>query len=239
MCGIAGILNARGTPVDLVQVKAMTDAIAHRGPDGEGQFVDVAMYDAVLALCERMIHQHSYTGEVPGPEGNAHPLLCPFGMFAASDGWISIACPYDHFWHTLTEIMGRPELGTDPRFLENADRSTHSDEVIAIVSEWTRQHSKAELIELLGGKVPFGPVNTVADIVADPHVDSRNMLAQVTHPGSERIGTIANTPIHMSKTQGGVHRRTAILSEDADDVLADAGYGAAEITRLRNAGVII
>ena len=111
--------------------------------------------------------------------------------------------------------------------------------MIAIVSEWTRQHSKAELIELLGGKVPFGPVNTVADIVADPHVDSRNMLAQVAHPGSERIGTIANTPIHMSKTQGGVHRRTAILSEDADDVLADAGYGAAEITRLRNAGVII
>ena len=214
-------------------------AVRHAERTGEGQFVDVAMYDAVLALCERMIHQHSYAGEVPGPEGNAHPLLCPFGMFAASDGWVSIACPSDHFWRTLTETMGRPELGTDPRFLENAGRSAHSDEVIAIVSDWTRRHSKAELSELLGGKVPFGPVNTVADVMADPHVQARNMLARVAHPGSERIGTIANTPIHMSKTQGGVHRRTSLLSEDADDVLTAAGYGAAEIARLREAGAII
>ena len=251
MGGIMGITGPdRGQPLkvgpgvgDTVPAMLLTvgilAAVRHAEHTGEGQFVDVAMYDAVLALCERMVHQHSYAGEVPGPEGNAHPLLCPFGMFAASDGWVSIACPYDHFWHTLAKIMGRPELGTDPRFLENADRSAHSDEVIAIVSDWTRRHSKAELIELLGGKVPFGPVNTVADVVADPHVEARNMLAQVAHPGSERIGTIANTPIHMSKTQGGVHRRTAILSEDADDVLADAGYGAAEITRLREAGVII
>jgi crotonobetainyl-CoA:carnitine CoA-transferase CaiB-like acyl-CoA transferase len=251
MGGIMGITGPdRGQPMkvgpgvgDTVPAMLLTvgilAAVRHAERTGEGQFVDVAMYDAVLALCERIIHQHSYAGEVPGPEGNAHPLLCPFGMFAASDGWISIACPYDHFWHTLTEIMGRPELGTDPRFLKNADRSAHSDEVIAIVSDWTRRHSKAELIELLGGKVPFGPVNTVADVVADPHVEARNMLAQVAHPGSDRIGTIANTPIHMSKTQGGVHRRTAILSEDADDVLAAAGYGAAEITRLREAGVII
>ena len=214
-------------------------AVRHAERTGEGQFVDVAMYDAVLALCERIIHQYSYAGEVPGPEGNAHPLLCPFGMFAASDGWVSIACPSDHFWRTLSEIMGRPELGTDPRFRENADRSAHGDEVIAIVSDWTRRHGKAELIELLGGKVPFGPVNTVADVMADPHVQARNMLARVAHPGSERIGTIANTPIHMSKTQGGVHRRTATLGEDADEVLAAAGYGAAEIARLREAGAII
>ena len=111
--------------------------------------------------------------------------------------------------------------------------------MIAIVSDWTRRHSKAELIELLGGKVPFGPVNTVADVMADPHVQARNMLARVAHPGSERIGTIANTPIHMSKTRGGVHRRASVLGEDADEVLAAAGYGAAEIARLREAGAII
>ena len=97
--------------------------------------------------------------------------------------------------------------------------------MIAIVSDWTRRHRKEELTERLGGKVPFGPVNTVADVMADPHVGARNMLARVAHPGSEGIGTIANTPIHMSKTPGGVHRRAATLSEDADDVLAAAGYG--------------
>jgi crotonobetainyl-CoA:carnitine CoA-transferase CaiB-like acyl-CoA transferase len=251
MGGIAGITGPdREQPLkvgpgvgDTVPAMLLTigilAAVRHAERTGEGQFIDVAMYDAVLALCERIIHQHSYTGEVPGPEGNAHPLLCPFGMFAASDGWVSIACPNEHFWLTLTEIMGRPDLGTNPRFLENADRSANSDEVIAIVSDWARRHSKAELIELLGGKVPFGPVNTVADIMADPHVQARDMLVRLAHPGSEQIATIANTPIRMSKTQGGVHRRGAILSEDADDVLAAAGYGTAEITRLRQAGVII
>ncbi|MDP6344201.1 MAG: CoA transferase [Alphaproteobacteria bacterium] len=214
-------------------------AVHHAGRTGQGQFVDVAMYDGILALCERIVHQHSYGGVVPGPEGNAHPLLCPFGMFPAKDGWISIACPRDHFWVILTEIMGRPELGTDPHYLENVDRSARNDEVVAIVSDWTRELTKAELIELLGGKVPFGPVNTVADIVSDPHVEARHMLAEVSHPGNEHTVKIANTPIHMNKTQGGVHRRTPTLSQDADDVLAAAGYDAAEIARLRESGVII
>ena len=68
-------------------------AVYRANKTGEGQFVDVAMYDAVLAFCERIVYQYSYTGDVPGPEGNAHPLLCPFGMFPVRDGLVAIACP--------------------------------------------------------------------------------------------------------------------------------------------------
>ena len=75
-------------------------AVFRANKTGEGQFVDVAMYDAMLAFCERIIYQYSYTGEVPGPEGNAHPLLCPFGLFPVRDGLVAIACPMDQFWAT-------------------------------------------------------------------------------------------------------------------------------------------
>ncbi len=74
---------------------------------GRGQFVDVAMTDAVLAVCERIVYQYSVTGLVPGPEGNGHPILCPFGLFPASDGWVSLGVPNDRFWVPLTQKMGQ------------------------------------------------------------------------------------------------------------------------------------
>ena len=119
MGGIMGITGPdANTPLkigpgvgDIVPAMLMTigilSAVRHAEKTGEGQFVDVGMYDAILALCERIVYQHSYDGTVPGPEGNSHPLLCPFGLFPASDGWVSIACPRDHFWKILAENMGR------------------------------------------------------------------------------------------------------------------------------------
>src|SRR5690606_6914250 len=88
---------------------AIVSAVRHAERTGEGQFVDVAMYDAALALCERIVYQHSFTGQVPQPEGNSHPIFVPFGVFRALDGWVSIACPVDDFWRQLCVIMGRPE----------------------------------------------------------------------------------------------------------------------------------
>jgi crotonobetainyl-CoA:carnitine CoA-transferase CaiB-like acyl-CoA transferase len=212
---------------------AILAAVRHADRTGEGQFVDLAMYDSMLALCERIIYQNSYTGQVPGPEGNAHPLLCPFGLFPASDGWVTIACPRDNFWLLLTEIMGEPALGRDPRYGTNEARSARNREVVALVSAWTATRSKREIQALLGGRVPFGPVNTVADILADPHVEARNMVVEVDHPGSARRFTIANSPIRMSRTFSGVQSRSPLTGEHTDAVLAQAGFDKTEIETLR------
>jgi len=212
-------------------------AVRHAEKTGEGQFVDVGMYDAILAVCERLVYQHSYDGVVPGPEGNSHPLLCPFGLFPAKDGWVSIACPQDHFWKTLADAMGRPELAADERYALNPSRVKHNSEVVALVSGWTRTLTKLELAKILGGKIPFGPVNNAADIFADPHTAARNMLPEVEQPGKGKV-RIAGTPVHMTKTPGGVARRGALLGEDTDAILQDAGYPAEEIAALRDAGVI-
>ena len=90
-------------------------AVRHAERSGQGQFVDISMIDGVLALCERLVHQYSYAGEVAGPEGNGHPLLCPFGLFRAADGWVAIGCPTDKFWVELAAAIGRPGTGDRPR----------------------------------------------------------------------------------------------------------------------------
>jgi crotonobetainyl-CoA:carnitine CoA-transferase CaiB-like acyl-CoA transferase len=249
MGGMAGITGAAGgEPVkvgpgvgDIVPALFATvgvlAAVHHAMRTGQGQFVDVAMYDSVLALCERIVYQHSYSGEVPEGEGNGHPLLCPFGFFLAQDGWVSIACPKDHFWVILTTIMGCIELGTDPRYALNEDRAERRGEVSKIVTDWTRKHSRDQLAKLLGGHIPFGPVNTVIDIFKDPHVQARGMLSPVHQPGLDTVH-VANTPIHMTRTPGGVAQRGALLGEHTDQLLSDAGYTMQDIAALRNAGVI-
>ncbi len=203
-------------------------AVRHAERTGQGQFIDIAMYDAMLAVCERSVYQHSYQGTVPGPEGNGHPLLCPFGLFEASDGFVSIACPHNDFWAALCAAIGRPELGSDPRYASNAARLSRRAEIIDLVTAWTKARSKREIALALGGKVPAGPVNDVGDIWNDPHVAVRNMLAAVEHPGSERTAMIANSPLRLSATPAGVRRRAPLLGEHTEEVLREAGIAGPE-----------
>lgn len=213
-------------------------AYHHASRTGQGQFVDVAMYDAVVALCERIVYQYSYTGRSPVPEGNQHPILCPFGVFEARDGQVTIGCPRDSFWTELSAIMGRPELASDPRFATNNDRLAHREEVVAMVEDWTRVRSKAEIAEALGVRVPFGAVNTAEDIFADPHMAARQMLVEVEHPGQERPVTIAATPVRMTATPAVALRRAPLVGEDTDRVLGALGLGADEIAALKRRRVI-
>ena len=203
---------------------------------GRGQFVDVAMTDAVLAVCERIVYQYSVTGQVPGPEGNGHPLLCPFGLFPASDGWVSLGVPNDRFWVPLTQKMGRPELAQDPRYRTNDDRIAQRADVETLVGQWTGRHSRAELTALLGGEIPFAPVYTAADVFGDPHYRARQMLVETEHPGSHKPLVLAGTPVKMSETPGAVRRRAPLVGEHSEAVLAEFGFDAAEIAALCAAG---
>ncbi|CAJ95155.1 Acetyl-CoA:oxalate CoA-transferase [Cupriavidus necator] len=205
---------------------------------GKGQFVDVAMTDAVLAMCERIVYQTSYTGVVPGPEGNRHPLLCPFGLFRARDGYVSIAVANDPLWEKLAAAIGHPELGTDPAFSTNAARVANMQQVIDLLEDFTSGRTKEQIAAVLGGKVPFGPVCTSAEIFADPHYAVRQMLVDVEQPGSAQRVKIAGVPIKLSDTPGAVRRRAPMLGEHTDEVLRAAGYSGDDIDDLRAVGAI-
>ncbi|WP_028473800.1 CaiB/BaiF CoA transferase family protein [Nocardioides alkalitolerans] len=189
-------------------------AVRHAERTGEGQFVDVAMYDAVLAMCERIVYQHSYLDIVPRPMGNGHPLLAPFDIMPTSDGWMAVAAPSNNHWRILVETMGRPDLAEDPRFVDNAARVTHNDEVQKLVGAWLLSQTNDSVVTALGGRVPIGPVNTAADIFDDPHVRVREMLVEVEEPGSDLPVTIAGSPIKFSTTPSRVARRGPKLGED-------------------------
>lgn len=213
-------------------------ALVKAKESGLGQFVDVAMYDGVLSLCERIVFQHDYTGDVPKPVGNGHPLLCPFGVFPAADGWITIAAPRDHQWKHLCELMDMPELAEDPRYSTNSQRVIHEETVRSIVSGWSSVQTIAEISARLGGAIPFGPVNTAADIVADPHVAVREMVVELEHPGVERPVRVAGSPIKFTGTPRKAMTRAPLAGEHTEEILAESGLSEARIAALRDGGAV-
>jgi crotonobetainyl-CoA:carnitine CoA-transferase CaiB-like acyl-CoA transferase len=206
-------------------------AVHHARRTGVGQFVDVAMVDGVLAVCERTVWQHSIQGLVPGPEGNHHPFLCPFGMFPAADGFVTIAAHQDDFFGVLCAAIGAEDLPADPRFESRAARSENRGALIAALGEHTSRFSKTELKGRLGGAIPFGPVMNIAEIAADPHFSVREMIVEVEQGGAAPI-RVAGVPIKMTATPGAVHRRGPLLGEDTRRELRRAGLTEAEIQAL-------
>ncbi len=194
-------------------------AVRHAERTGEGQYLDVAMYDAVLSLCERTVYQHSFEGTVPGPEGNAHPLLAPFGVFEASDGHVTIGCVEDAFWKAFAKIIGPEGFEDDPRFTTKSARRANRDDLNRLVNAWTRQRTKAELQTLLGGKIPFGPVNTIADIRNDPHTAARGMIQNIPNPNGAPW-QVAASPIKFTKTPAPEPKAPPALDGDALTVLS-------------------
>ena len=189
-------------------------AVHHVTMTGEGQLVDVAMADSVLALTERIVYQHSITGLAPEPQGNTHPLLCPYGLVRTCDGFAAIASPTDNHWVALVGAMGRPELGSDPRFATNTARVEHASLVYADVEAWSATLTTDEVVQALTGLVPCGPVNDAADIAADPHTSARRMIVEVEHP-SGRLINIVGAPIKFSATPTQEFTRAPLLGEHA------------------------
>ena len=191
---------------------------------GEGQFLDVAMYDAILALCENMVYTYSWAGRVLDPRGNGHAGLCPFDVFPTADGAIAIAAPTPKHWALLCAMIGRVDLIDDPRTYDNIARLQNRALVTDAVSAWTKSRTKAEIVEELAGRVPVGPVNTAPEIFDDPHVQARGMLTDVVLPGeSAQVVQLPSPPIHLAGTPAGIYRRPPMLGEHTDEVLAEAG----------------
>lgn len=203
-------------------------AVHYARRTGEGQFIDVAMTDAVLAVCERMIWQHSVLGVVPGPEGNHHPFLCPFGMFPASDGFITVAAQQDAFFRILCEQLDAPELLTDARYARREGRDANRLALIEDLGACTRRFTKAELLDRLGGRIPFGPVMNIEEVMQSEHFAIREMLVEVDNPGTSPV-TIAGVPIKMTKTPGRVNMRAPLLGEHTRELLMEAGLSDEQI----------
>lgn len=184
----AGLFTATG----------IVTALYHRALTGEGVRVDVGMLDGQVAILENAIARYEATGAVPGPIGNRHPSITPFGAYRAADGWVVVAAGNDAVFERLCRALGAEDLLDDPRFATNERRTEHVDALTERLEQILGQRSVADWLEHLGAAdVPCGPVNTVADVLADPHVRARTMVVEVDDPALEGF-TVAGNPIKLS-----------------------------------------
>jgi crotonobetainyl-CoA:carnitine CoA-transferase CaiB-like acyl-CoA transferase len=232
LVGTTGPLGSSGYPAgasvgDLfpgtLAALGVVSAVHAARRSGEGQFMDVAMYDAILLLCEQMVYHYSYDGRIASPKGRGHQALCPFDVFETKDGAVAIAAPTPHHWAVLCGIIGRVEMIDDPRTHENIARVENRALVVDAISAWAAQRTNGEVVAELAGRVPVGPVNTVADIFADPHVRAREMLADVDIPGNQRPVQLAGQAIKFTATPALVYRRPPLLDEHRLEILAELG----------------
>jgi crotonobetainyl-CoA:carnitine CoA-transferase CaiB-like acyl-CoA transferase len=149
-----------------------------------------------------------------------------------------LACHADEFWAKLCGLIGRPDLLSDTRIATRDGRRDHQDIVYDAVGAFTSRHTRQELMGILGGHVPFGPVFNVADIIADPHFKAHGMVVELDQPGSPTKVAVAGVPVRMSETPGRVRRRAPLLGEDTDTVLAMIEQPPDAIARLRADGVV-
>lgn len=187
---------------------------------GVGEFFDVAMYDAGMALLRSNVASYSLTKKVPRP--GIHSLV-PFGLFPASDGRVALAAPVERHWVNLCEAMERPDLLTDERTNSNPRRAKNKAFAEAQVAAWTSNLTKQQLVDMLGGKVPIGPANTIAEVFEDPHVAAREILESYQLPGDNPEVELAGSPIRFTHSQTGLYQSPPLLGEHQDEVMAEFG----------------
>jgi len=175
-------------------------ALVNRSTTGNGCLVDVAMLDCTVSILENALSRFYATGDIPKPMGNRHPSIVPFETFEAVDGEIVIAAGNDVLWEKLCVLIDRYELFEDPRYSSNELRTLNYQDLRAELATEIKKKGVEEwytLLETAG--IPGGPVNSIDQVVKDPHVKARGMVVEVEHP---RAGTV-NIPGNPIKINGG------------------------------------
>ncbi|KQS57352.1 CoA-transferase [Brevundimonas sp. Leaf363] len=209
---------------------AILAALMHARATGEGQHIDLALFDVQAAMLANQAANFFATGRAPGRLGNAHPNLAPYQPFPCSDGMAVIAVGNDGQFRALTKALGVEGMGADPRFVTNAVRVEHRAALSAEVSSLTAgQTVKGLLAVLEAAGVPAGPVNTVAQVFEEPQALHRELAVSQARPDlSASIRTVAS-PIRLSQTPVAYDAAPPALGQDTEAVLGGLGLDVADL----------
>lgn len=213
-------------------------ALRMREITGQGQLVDVAMYDAMAALCERPAMTYAVTGEATSRGGEV--IAGPYDIYRARDGYVAIAAAPITSWTSLCKAIEREDLLSDPRLATPGDRARRNEEVLRPVLEgWLADRSKVEASDYLGERgVAAAPVQTVAEMMACPHIAARRMVLTMEHPVVGPVRMMGN-PVKMSAVPEPEARRVPDVGEHTEDILREVlGYDAARIAAVRSSGAV-
>ena len=213
-------------------------ALHSREASGRGQLIDISLLDGQVAWLTYVAGKYFATGVTPGRYGSAHESLAPYQVFPTADDPLMIAVGSDGVWRRFTAATGLDDLTDDPRYATNPDRVRNRDTLIPRIVKALAAGGCAEWTDLLNAAgVPAGPVNTVPAALEQPQVAAREMVVEVEHPVAGTLKTLG-FPIKMPAQPASIRRPPPTLGQHTDEILAEAGYPAARVAELREAGVI-
>lgn len=209
-----------------------------RATTAGGQRVDVSLLGATLALLVNQAQNAFVTGRAPTRRGNAHPNIVPYETFTTADGELAVGVGSERQWPRFCDALGLAGLADDPRFATNGDRVEHRAELRPLLAARLRERPTADWTAALDAAgVPAGPINDVVAAFEQPQAAAIGMRASVDHPG---LGAVAQAgiPFELSATPASIRTAPPLLGEHTDEVLAELGYDAEAIGRLRAANVV-
>lgn len=256
--GLGGLMSLTGRPDDedgggpmkvgvaltdiltgLYATNAVLAALAWREKSGEGQYIDLALLDVQVACLANQAMNYLATGQNPRRLGNAHPNIVPYQDFPTADGYMILAIGNDGQFARFCEEAGQPGIAADPRFATNRARVANRGELIPMLKRLTIERSTADWVAALEAlAVPCGPINTLADVFADPQVQARGLKVTMPHPVAGSLPLVAN-PMKLSATPVDYRLPPPMLGEHTDGVLAATlGLDVARIAALRAGGIV-
>ncbi|MBD2748492.1 CoA transferase [Microvirga sp. BT688] len=239
--GMGGIMDLTGDPagepqkigvayVDIFtgvySVVGILAALRQRDATGEGSHLDMALLDVQTSVLANQAMNYLASGKSPRRMGNAHPNIVPYQVFPVADGHVIVAVGNDGQFARFVSVLGKPELAQDERFSSNAGRVGRRAELVPILTELTLKTTREALLSALEKQgVPAGPINTVADVFADPQVIARGMRIDLSSPGAKG-GAIPSvrSPIVMNGEPMAAQRPSPRLGEHTDEVLSDPSW---------------
>jgi len=220
---------------------ALLEALYHRSTTGQGQFIEVAMTEALTTLLPEAVMNYTLNGKEEGTVGNRHAAKAPHNVFRCKgeQKWVAISVATDSQWESLAQAMDHPEWVRDPRFADGAGRLAHLDDLDTVIESWTREREPSEAVAVLQrAGVAAAPVLDSAEVLRDPHLVDRQFITQVDHPetGRRPMGTVSWSFDGERAVRVG---RSPLLGEHNGYVLRELlDLSEADLQRLTEAGVI-
>lgn len=229
ICDISGAMTA---------TYAIMTALYHRERTGEGEYIDLALMDTSFQFLLYHVTNYFATGENPSRMGTRHPSLMPYQAFETEDSYIVVGVISEQHWPGFCRALDREEWIDDDRYATFTDRIENRGELDATLDEIFATRTTDEWLEILeSGNVPCTPVNSVEDLVDDPHIEQREMITELEHPELGTFKSPAN-PVNFSSLDADATTAPPRLGEHTDEVLRDLGYDEAVRENLRSDGIV-
>lgn len=213
-------------------------ALLERKESGLGQSIDLSLYDSAVSALVNVGSNYLVSGKVPKPLGNYHPNIVPYQMFKTQDGEMVVAVGNDRQFQAFCIAIGSPGLGKDPRFITNSDRLSYRDELeVEIDKQLLTKPTDLWITILREMGIPCGPIQSIDQVLQDPHLLARDMIVKQKHTNGEEIALVGN-PLKLSRTKVTYGASPPLVGEHTKELLENCGYTDEEIRALAENHVI-